>query len=365
MNKLDEMKNYVILHAKTLGIHRKVSNLLLSIDSLSDDSSSGWGNIFWKEARHLERNNNHKEALGLYNIARFPYPATTIQHRSYDDYISLFKKMYIATHKLEEKITSDERQRFYIKHGKTKDIVIICGGIISLKEQWISALDIFHSLGFTVILTEMPCVGENEINFNIESFNMFSDILNVIDFSHENRCHLLAMSFSGYIALKNSCIDDRINAITMVGTPIYDLYHNVKAFKNLPKITKDVLINNINKNNQEKIYTDDELFNLLHSKFSPIEKANKDLKVFYLQSKYDEIISLTETSHLENKCSFFNKLCLPDVHGSPNYHKTVVFYIIWSVLKSMNNKAYARTLLIAMIFTSRIIYRFKTILNND
>ncbi|WP_350304968.1 alpha/beta hydrolase [Photorhabdus viridis] len=363
MNKLYEMKNYVILHARTLSIQRKVSDLLLSINSLSDDSSSSWGNVFWKEAKHSEGNGNYKEALGLYNIARFPYPDTTIQHRSYNEYISLFKNIYINPHKLEDKITSNGAQRFYIKYGKTKDVVIICGGIISLKEQWVNALSILHSLGLTVILTEMPSVGENSISFNAESFSMFSDILNSIDFPVGKRCHLLAMSFSGYIALKNSCTDNRINSITMVGAPIYDIYHNVKLFQNLPRITKDILINNINNNSHKKISTDDELFYFMNSEFTSVNKIREDLRIFYLQSKYDEVIPSTETTHLKDKCSFFNNLCLPDVHGSPNYHKTVVFYIIWSVLKSMNKNALTRILLIAMISISKLIYRFKNIKN--
>lgn len=352
---LNEMKKYVLLHAKTLGVDKEASTILRNIKSL-DDSIHGWGYTFFRAAEKAEKRKNTTLALGLYNIARFPYPKTPIQIEAYQRYLDFFKNYYISTYQFEEKTTKDAQQKFYLKTGRYNDIVILCGGIISLKEQWVNAANIFHSMGFSVILTEMPAVGENKTPYNKNAFSMFSDILDVIGYSEKNNCHLIAMSFSGHIALMNSFIDKRIKAITMVGTPIYDLYHNYDTFFSLPDITKDIL-----RKNTHCIAQNRETFNYLSNEFSHEIIKNPHLNIFYLQSQFDDIISLTEADHLQDKFGNFHKLCLPDEHGSPNYHKTVIFYIAWSVLQHSRKKWPLRLLLAGMTSLSRRLYQIKHI----
>lgn len=333
INLFKDMKQYVILHAEILGIAEIVKKILSKVHTLDEDRSDSWSKIFYDEALTFEKQKKIKIALGLYNIARFPFARTPIQYKAYQAYIDLFYKRY-CNHffKLEKLKTFDGLQEFYIKYSKSHNIIIICGGILALKEQWINLLNVFFRLGFTVVLTEMPSVGQNNLSYNKESFHMFSDILDVIDPQKKCKCHLIALSFSGYIAVQNSYQDNRITAITMAGAPIYDLYHDFKTFNALPILTKVILAHNLSSllgNPSEK-----DVFQFLDQEFLFRDDRNEHLKIFYSQSKYDEVISLKEADYLQRHCQYFNKLCLPDVHGSPHYHKTVIFYIIWSVLFS-------------------------------
>lgn len=234
--------------------------------------------------------------------------------------------------------------------------MIICGGIISLKEQWVRALNLLNKFGFSIILTELPGVGQNNIPYDSSCCTFFTEILNELDIQSDANCHILGLSFSGYIALRNSNTDHRIKAITMVGTPINSIYHDKIYFDNLPDITKQTIIYNINKQlDKKRINSNEELFYFFDENFPLPVNKNSNIKIFYLQSKYDEVIPQNEISYLRQNYYHFKQLTLPDTHGSPHYHKTVVLFIIWTVLNSMNKKPVTRTFIKLLINVSKVI----------
>lgn len=356
---LREMKQFVILHAKVLGISHIVVKLLEDINTLDENELGNWGEIFYEAGLIYQKKKKYKIALGLYNIARFPFPKTNMQYLAYQAYRNLFFQQYCNDKfKLEKLSTFNGLHKFYVKHNKGNQIVVICGGILSLKEQWINFVPVLFFLGFTVILTEMPAVGRNLTKYNQDAFNMFSEILEVVDPEKKKECHVIGLSFSGYLALQNSYIEQRIKGITMVGTPIWDLYHDFETFSSLPIITKMILTNNLS--SLLSNFSDKDIFDFFDINFLLPNEKNKKLNIFYVQSQYDEVISLKEAERLEDICSNFFKLNLMDVHGSPNYQKTVIFYIIWSVLYSFNKR---NNYVKVMIAISKIYYKYKLILS--
>ena len=335
MITLSECMKFVTLHAKTLGVNKDINRLKPQVVSTMDSYPHGWANIFFNAAVKKMLEGNTDKALGLYNIARFPFPQTELQKKAYKEYLSLFEKKYLLSGELKKQKTKEDEAVFYYKEGNANNVIIICGGIISLKEQWVNALKILHTFGFTVVLCELPGVGENAIPFDKTCFDFFSKILNVLNVKENARCHALAMSFSGYIALKNSGTDPRISSITMVGTPVISVYHDLSYYEKIPTITRETLIHNISRF-YPHINNADTLFEFLDSNFPAVNQIPENLNVFYVQSEFDEIIPASEADFLKDHCDRFSLFNLPDVHGSPNFHHSVVLFILWSILKSMH-----------------------------
>lgn len=359
MPSLTERKNYVILHAKTLNIGGEVKKLLPLIDSMSDDSPNSWARIFVEEANKQLLLNKIDKALGFFNIARFPYAETVIQKEAYQCYLSLFHRKYLNSGFLEVRRTKDNNACFYYKKGRSKVTVIICGGIISLKEQWIRALKVFNNLGCSVVIYEMPGVGENTYGYDNSNLKLFSKILDSIDLTDDCLCHVMGFSFSGYFALKDACVDTRITSITMIGTPLSEFFHDHSSFNRSPSITKKTLTHLVSKCGC-RVTSDESLFNFMDDYFSPIKIARDDVNIFYLQSKLDEIISINEISHLEGKVKNFYLLSLPDKHGSPKYHKVVFLFVLWSLSKTINASWFMQNMLMVSM---RAIYLLSLVRN--
>ncbi|WP_148242955.1 alpha/beta hydrolase [Enterobacter asburiae] len=360
MYSLNECKKFVSLHAKTLNLGKDFTHSLSLITTLSDDSPDGWARVFSEEAERQLKKNKIDKALGYLNIARFPYANTPIQKEAYQCYLSLFRKEYVETGFLEAKKAGNGKSSFYYKKGKSKVTVIICGGIISLKEQWIRALKTFNKLGCSVVLYEMPGVGENGEAYDNKSLNLFSHVIDSIDFDDDGICHVVGISFSGYFALKDACTDARIKSITMTGTPLVDFFHDRHSFDRSPEITKDILSYLISKNHYLKD-SHTSLYNFLDEYFPRINVVRNDIAIYYSQSKFDEVISANEALELTRSFNDVYLLLLPDEHGSPNFYKVVFMFVLWSLSKTINANWFVPRMLRTGIHLLYVIFLIKNI----
>ncbi|KAA8998522.1 hypothetical protein FJU30_16100 [Affinibrenneria salicis] len=344
---IDEAKKFVLLHSKILGVYNETKEILERIKKHGEDSEDGWSTIFYKMANDCYIKGDFVKSGVFYNLARFPFPETEVQNRAYVNYLAIFDELYVKSGLLKRVEASDGKQIFYLKESSATDIVIITGGIISLKEQWVKLVKIFSALKITVVLAEMPGVGQNSLSYGKASFRMYSDILDVVCKDNENiNCHLMALSFSGFIAYKNNLTDDRIKGITMVGTPLNALYHDKDIFDDLPKITQKTICYNIKK----EIGNDGDIFDFMDENFHLTKDETTYSKIFYVQSLKDEIISCDEACFLKNLAKNSDVLSLNDEHGSPHYHKVVVSYCVWSVLNTLSKHKFIQILLKFFIF---------------
>ncbi|MFL7889545.1 alpha/beta hydrolase [Enterobacter pseudoroggenkampii] len=358
MYSLNECKKFVSLHAKTLNLGKDFTNSLSLITTLSDDSPHGWARVFSEEADKQLKKNQTEKALGYLNIARFPYADTPVQKEAYKRYLSLFHKEYVETGFLEKKKTDNGKSSFYYKKGKSKVTVIICGGIISLKEQWIRALKTFNKLGCSIVLYEMPGVGENREAYDNKSLNLFSHIIDSIGFADDEICHVVGISFSGYFALKDTCTDARIKSITMIGTPLVDFFHDRQSFDRSPEITKDILAYLISQKHPLKD-SQNSLYNFLDEHFPRINIIRNDIAIYYSQSKFDEVISANEVQALVKGFDDIYLLLLPDEHGSPKFYKVVFMFVLWSISKTINANWFVPRMLRAGIHLLYVILLIK------
>ncbi|AUH01197.1 hypothetical protein PCO86_13745 [Pectobacteriaceae bacterium CE70] len=332
---LDELKNFVLLHSKVLGVYDETRNLLSRIDHLGDDLHSSWSRTFFEAALACEKKGECVKACALYNLSRFPYAETELQQACYEHCLRLFKHLYIDKGIVTRVSLSDDKQICYIRKKKSNNVIIISGGIISLKEQWVNIINLFDKFDFTIVLAEMPGVGENKLPYGDKSFSMYSDILDYLGSEQGTcHCHIIGLSFSGFIAYKNSIIDSRISGLTMVGTPFDTLYHDADVYNKLPYVTRLVIEHNII-NTIPKVTDAAQVFNYLDSTFTiDASEVNNNVKLYYVQSLMDEVIPNVEAGFIKKISRHHNILSLRDVHGSPHYNKTVKVYILWSILDS-------------------------------
>ncbi|MBP2837626.1 MULTISPECIES: alpha/beta hydrolase [Dickeya] len=334
---LDELKNFVLLHSYVLNVGAETRAILPDIHHLGDDAPHSWSQMFYYQAQQHEKQGEWLKACSLYNLARFPYPETPLQHECNQHCQRLFHQQYIESGAVTRVSLSQGRQVCYVRKKNTNNVIIINGGIISLKEQWVNLVGLFERFDVTVVLTEMPGVGENQLPYNEQSFRMYSDVLDYLAQDRADiRCHIFGLSFSGFIAYKNSLTDNRIVGITMAGTPLDSLYHDREVYRRLPYVTRLVIGHNVGKTHPE-LDDDDKIFQYLDSTFvmHPGD-INHGVRLYYVQSLRDEVIPNMEADTIRRLSNRTHILSLDDVHGSPSYGKTVRVYLLWSLLNSLN-----------------------------
>ncbi|GAB7272520.1 hypothetical protein DZS_39160 [Dickeya ananatis] len=200
---LDELKNFVLLHSYVLNVGAETRAILPDIHHLGDDAPHSWSQMFYHQAQQHEKQGEWLKACSLYNLARFPYPETPLQHECNQHCQRLFHQQYIESGVVTRVSLSQGRQVCYVRKKNTNNVIIINGGIISLKEQWVNLVGLFERFDVTVVLTEMPGVGENQLPYNEQSFRMYSDVLDYLAQDRADiRCHIFGLSFSGFIAYK-------------------------------------------------------------------------------------------------------------------------------------------------------------------
>ncbi|WP_192456839.1 alpha/beta hydrolase [Musicola keenii] len=333
---LDELKNFVLLHSNVLNVGAETRAILPDIHHLGDDLPHSWSQVFYRQAQHYEHQGEWLKACSLYNLARFPYPETPLQHECNQHCLRLFRQQYIDSGKVTRATLSQGRQVCYFSQKRSGNVVIINGGIISLKEQWVHLVGLFERFDVTVVLTEMPGVGENQLPYSEQSFRMYSDVLDYLAQDRPDiRCHIFGLSFSGFIAYKNSLTDSRIQGITMAGTPLDSLYHDRDVYRRLPYVTRLVIRQNVGKTHPE-LDDDDKVFRYLDTTFVLRQgDINHSVRLYYVQSLRDEVIPNAEADTIRRLSRHNHVLSLDDVHGSPGYGKTVRVYLLWSLLDSL------------------------------
>lgn len=329
MHYIEELKNFVLLHSEAQQIDkREVKMVLSTILTEQDQAQNGWAQVWSKHAHKLQAQNQWSNASKFFNLARFPYIETTAQHDAHKSCIDNFK---LAMH-------ADKIKVEYLDLGKFKayatgldkgwPMLIVCGGIVSIKEQWQQFMHLSAKLKLAVVITEMPGVGENKQLYHPTQCTMFS---NIIDALHRradtHQTHLMALSFSGHLAILNAGIDPRIVGITTVGAPIQDFF-SAYSKNTTPLVTQRTLAH-LTQQPCHELDTYMQDWGLLSQNIPHLQ-----IPVHYLQSTLDEIIPTSETQALRKIAPKLKVLKISDVHGSPNHMKLVAIWSIASIFSS-------------------------------
>ncbi|HEX6526872.1 MAG TPA: alpha/beta hydrolase [Streptosporangiaceae bacterium] len=333
MNDVGELKEYVGVHARGQRI-RQYQQLLDLIHSDADGGAGSWVGEWSRVAALLEAQGRDLAAGRHYAMARFPYVDGPARQEALERCVSAVDRWRTGRGDIQS-LDAD------LKEGKVrcwasglsetdrKPLLLIMGGIVTVKEQWAPMLALTRRLGMAGLVTEMPGTGENTLRYEPESWRMLSGLLDAVaDRADVTQTYAVALSFSGHLALRCAVDDPRMRAVITVGAPIGAFFTDAAWQQRLPKITIDTLAHMIG------VTPGQVVGNLGDWALSKAQLASLDIPVSYVASRRDEIIPADDAQLLESHVRRLDLVEYDDVHGAPGHVTGTQLWVAASLLRS-------------------------------
>jgi esterase FrsA len=329
MNDVAELKQFAEVHARGQRI-RDFQDVLGRIRTDDGDAPGSWTGEWNRAAETLERRGRLLDAYRRYNMARFPYVDGAARQRSLERCVDAFNR-WRSGHPGISRVDvdfMDGRIRCWTSGLSTTDrrpVLLIMGGIVTIKEQWAPLLASARRLGMAIVVTELPGVGENTVRYDAKSWRMLSAVLDAIagraDVTHT---YAVALSFSGHLALRCAMEDTRIKGVITSGAPISDFFTGAGR---IPQITVDTLAHmtgmepaQIRAGMGDWALTGEQLGGL-------------EIPVCYMACRQDEIIPPGELRLLRDHVRRLDVLEFDDVHGAPRHVAEAQLWILRSLFR--------------------------------
>ncbi|MTD58510.1 alpha/beta hydrolase [Amycolatopsis sp. RM579] len=235
-----ELKQFARLHVRSQNISGGESILA----RISDDDA--WVSEWSAEGERLRAKGKLLRATSCFVMARFPYVDGVARRAALERAIETFAH-WAGPRGLErvEIPVPGGRVRCWaagLSATRPRPLVLLCGGIVSVKEQWAPALLALRRMGFAGVVAELPGVGENPLPYDADSWRMFPAVLDALagraDVSHT---YAIALSFSGHLALRCAAEDVRLRGIVTAGAPVAAFFTDLEWQRRLPAITAETL----------------------------------------------------------------------------------------------------------------------------
>ncbi len=321
MNNVDELKVHVAAHAASLGIPDADYQELVGRIQHDGVGPTSWVYEWSRAAEELEAEGDLVQAGVYYNFARFPFVDGNARRDALENCVRTVEEWsheVPAVQRLDLDILGGQVGAWTTgldpDHGSDRPLLVLTGGIVSIKEQWVPVLLVARELGLAAVVTEMPGVGENTLRYTDDSWRMFPALLDALDGSADvSRTFAMALSFSGHLALRWALEDTRLRGLVTVGAPVRALFTDRDWQRELPPVTVDTLAH-LTGSSPEQLparlpgwaLTDDQL-------------AKIDIPVRYVASARDEIIPPADVALLRAGLRDVEVLEHDDVHGAPRH----------------------------------------------
>ena len=330
MHDIDELRQYIVLHARAQRIPERVLRTVLA--DARDDSAGprSWTAAWSAQAEHAEAHGKHLLASGCYGLARFPYIDSPARARAHRECIAAFDRWRSTQGGMQRRTVArtDGTFIYYLQPPARagQPLLLVLGGIVSLKEQWAPLVPLARRLGFGVAVTEMPGVGENTTRYTPDSWRqlpaLIDDASQVLDAS---RCLVAGLSFGGHLAVTAALHDPRIRGIVTVGAPLTAFFTPAQC-PSLPELTRTTLVH------LTGIPPTDLPGALPQWALRPHDLQRLTVPVRYVASRRDEIVGPADVADLlrwvpDARCRTFD-----DVHGAPDHVRASRMYLIYSLL---------------------------------
>lgn len=333
VNDVEELKRFVVVHAKTQSIPKSRYTEVLARIENDGEGPGSWVAEWTRAADRLREEGRLLEASRHYNLARFPFVDGPARQAALDSCVSALDEWRSGT--------SLQRLDVDLKGGTVRcwtnglsstakrPLLIMTGGIVSIKEQWAPILVRLERLGMAGIVTEMPGVGENTLPYDADSPSMLSGILDAVaDRADVANTYAAAISFSGHMALRCAVDDSRIRGIVTAGVPVSTFFTDEKwRARQVPRVTLDTLAHLLGTDAAgvpERIRgwaLPDELLESIR------------VPVHCMVSRRDEIIPPGDAEHLRRTVRDLHVVENDDVHGSPDHSAEVRLWVVLSLLR--------------------------------
>ncbi|MGC0421380.1 alpha/beta hydrolase [Embleya sp. AB8] len=358
MNDIDELKQFVLVHAKAQNIPAAhYGELLDRIDNDEDGAPGSWAREWSRGAARLAGDGKLLDACRDYNMARFPYVDGPARQQALAGCVDTFGRWAAEQPDL-------ERLDLDLPGGTVgcwatglatgpdavrKPLLLVTGGIVSIKEQWAPVLLLARRLGLAGVVTEMPGVGENTLAYDGDSWRILSGVLDAVaDRADVSRTYAVALSFSGHLALRCAVSDPRIRGIATAGAPVSTFFTDADWQAKLPRVTVDTLAR-LTGAKPEHLHG-----HLADWALTPDQLAALDIPVACTVSLRDEIIPAADPELLRAHVRQLSLNTYDDVHGSPRHVTETRLWTIVSVLRMMDARTPQRAVLEGLLGVLRL-----------
>lgn len=361
MNDVAELKQFVEVHARAHGIaddaYRQV------IDGVRTDTGDGpdsWVGRWQAGGDRLASAGDDLGASAFYNLARFPYVDGPARAEALARCVASFDRARRAQpgiERLDVPVGGATVGCWATGLSAARPLLLIMGGIVSVKEQWAPALRRIGALGMAGVVTEMPGVGQNPLRYGPQSWQMISALLDALRGRADvAQTYALTLSFSGHLALRCALEDPRIRGIVTAGAPVHSFFHDSGERQRVPRITMDTLAHIAGVKREE-------LDDLLPAMALSAEQlAALRVPVAYVMSSRDEIIPAADVEFLRRHVADLDVLTNDDVHGSPAHLPETQLWTILSVLRMYGRRSPQRTAMTGLLHAMRARRRVQHLL---
>lgn len=367
MNDVDELKKYVVAHAKAQGIPKaRYRGVLGRVRNDEDGADGSWAREWLAVGNRLEREGALLDAVRCYSMARFPFVDGPARQQAQDRCVGTFeawKRDQPGIERIDVELP-EGRVGCWASGLSTTDpkpLVLVVGGIISIKEQWATNLRLAQRLGLTMVVTEMPGVGENTLRYDAGSWRMLPAILDAVaDRADVTRTYAIAVSFSGHLALRCAATDPRLRGVIVAGAPIRGFFTDAAWFGGLPRITVDTLAHLTGTSGPElpEFFARDWAFD-------PDTLASLDIPVCCTAATRDEIIPPGDIALLRDHVRDLSYNEFDDEHGSPRHVTENRLWVIGSLLRVRGGRVPQRALIEALRAAMRLRRRWRKTTNDE
>jgi pimeloyl-ACP methyl ester carboxylesterase len=345
---VDELKQFGAGHANVVAVTPdQYAEITARISTDEGGGPGSWVHEWTRAGEQVEREGRHLEASSRYNLARLPYVEGEAKQDAEARCVEAFGRW--------AETTADIRPlRVETPEGTVKcwtaglsataprPLLLVCGGIVSVKEQWAPLLRKVGRLGLAGVVTEMPGVGENTQRYTPESWRMFSAVLDAVGGQAQvSQTYAMALSFSGHLALRCAVYDSRIRGIATIGAPVRGVFTDPAWRAALPRITRATLAHSAGIEPAE-----------LDRRLPDWALADKDLEaleipVRYVASRRDTIIPAADVELIARLVPGARILEFDDEHGAPAHTAESQVWIMRGILDTLGGSPLPRAALAA------------------
>jgi esterase FrsA len=333
MLALPEAKQFVALHARHMGVQPTCLDAILGrIESLSGEGSGSWVEEWSAEAETALLRRDPLSATTFYNLARFPCadtePKAWAAGRCAETFGAWLQDTGAGVRRVASVDGCEVPFLFRAARRLSAPLLILMGGIVSLKEQWGSFLKLGSRLGYTVAIVDFPGVGENRVPYRRSAAQLYGAIMHAVRLDCDvTRTIVVAPSFGGHLAILQAQVDPRICGIVTVGAPLRQFFADVQSRAPLPIITRMALQQAAGASAE---HLDRHLADLA---LDEGELSAIRVPVTYIASLRDEIIPQEEWRHAAALTARLRVHVFDDVHGAPNHLRETRLLILSVLLR--------------------------------
>nr|5NO5_A Chain A, AbyA5 [Micromonospora]5NO5_B Chain B, AbyA5 [Micromonospora] len=329
-NDVAELKQYVLAHVSAQ--NASADGVLARIDDDGDGPRS-WTTQWIRAGEEREQAGDLLAATTFYNLARFPFVDSPGRAEALRRCVAVFdrwRRTVPGIERLELRLPGGVVRAWAAGLSTTerRPVLLMTGGIVSIKEQWAPILPELARYGFAAVVTELPGVGENELRYDLDSAALFGVLLDAVaERADTSRAYALALSFSGHLALRAAPSEPRLRGIVTAGAPVAAFFTDKEWQAAVPRVTVDTLAR-LTQTTPATVFD-----HVRNWALTPQDLAGVRIPVAYVASGRDEIIPPADPALLRTHVRDFRTITHDDVHGSPAHFPHTRLWTLAQVLE--------------------------------